>query len=99
MSGQTHLNPNRERTLHDSVYLFPTDWNLCLSTRKPKPRQSYKENSSIKYPIGVLNHNFIRLGLTRSKALQTASRFPRETHRRFAEIKCVNPGSHVFGCW
>jgi len=33
----------------------------------------------------VLNHNFIRLGLTRAKALQTASRFPRETRRRFAE--------------
>jgi len=31
-----------------------------------------------------LNHNFIRLGLTRAKALQTASRFPRETRRRFA---------------
>ena len=40
-SGQTHLNPNTGRTLHDGVYLFPTDWNLCLSTRKPEPRQSY----------------------------------------------------------
>jgi hypothetical protein len=34
--------------------------------------------------MDVLNHNFIRLGLTRAKALQTASRFPRETRRRFA---------------
>jgi hypothetical protein len=25
-TGQTHLNPNRERTLHDGAYLFPTDW-------------------------------------------------------------------------
>jgi hypothetical protein len=23
-SGQTHLNPNRERTLHDGAYLFPS---------------------------------------------------------------------------
>jgi len=64
---------------------------LCLSTRKPEPFQSYKENSSIKYPMDVLNHNFIRLGLTRAIALQTASRFPRETHRRFAV-----PKSNVF---
>jgi hypothetical protein len=37
--------------------------------------------------MDVLNYNFIRLGLTRTKALQTASRFPRETHRRFAVPK------------
>jgi hypothetical protein len=24
-TGQTHLNPNTGRTLHDGVYLFPTD--------------------------------------------------------------------------
>ena len=24
-AGQTHLNPNAGRTLHDGVYLFPTD--------------------------------------------------------------------------
>jgi len=24
-AGQTHLNPNTVRTLHDGVYLFPTD--------------------------------------------------------------------------
>jgi len=24
-TGQTHLNPYTEKTLHDSVYLFPTD--------------------------------------------------------------------------
>jgi hypothetical protein len=24
-SEQTHLNPNTERTLHDGMYLFPTD--------------------------------------------------------------------------
>ena len=41
--------------------------------------------------MDVLNYNFIRLGLTRAKALQTASRFPRETHRRFAV-----PKSNVF---
>jgi hypothetical protein len=37
--------------------------------------------------MDVLNHNFIRLGLTRAKALQTTSRFPRETRRRFAVLK------------
>jgi len=37
--------------------------------------------------MDVLNHNFIRLGLTGAKALQTASRFPRETRRRFAVPK------------
>jgi len=24
-----HLNPSTGRMLHDGVYLFPTDWNLC----------------------------------------------------------------------
>jgi hypothetical protein len=38
-----------------------------------------------------LNHHFIRLGLTRAKALQTARWFPRETRHRFAE-----PKSNVF---
>jgi len=37
--------------------------------------------------MDVLNHNFIRLGLTRAKVLQTARRFPRETRRRFAVPK------------
>jgi hypothetical protein len=37
--------------------------------------------------MNVLNHNFIRLGLTRAKALQTANRFLRETRRRFAVPK------------
>jgi hypothetical protein len=44
--------------------------------------------------MDVLNHNFIRLGLTRAKALQTASRFPRETRRRFAV-----PKSNAFTLW
>ncbi len=37
--------------------------------------------------MDVLNYNFIRLGLTGAKALQTAIRFPRETRRRFAVPK------------
>jgi len=37
--------------------------------------------------MDVLNHNLIRLGLTRAKAFQTARRFTRETHRRFAVPK------------
>jgi len=37
--------------------------------------------------MDVLSHNFIRLGLTGAKALQTARRFPKETRRRFAVAK------------
>jgi len=37
--------------------------------------------------MDVLNHNFVRLGLTRAKALQTATRFPREIRRRLALSK------------
>jgi hypothetical protein len=37
--------------------------------------------------MDVLNHNFIRVGITRAKALQTARRFPREIRRRFAVPK------------
>jgi len=25
ITGQTHLNPNKERTLHEGAYFFPTD--------------------------------------------------------------------------
>jgi len=41
-----------------------------------------------------LGHHFVRLGLTRANALQTVSRFPRETHRRYAGQKSntVAPG-------
>jgi hypothetical protein len=43
--------------------------------------------------MDVLNHNFIRLGLTRAKALRTASRFSKRNtpSLRCTEIKCVNP--------
>jgi hypothetical protein len=37
--------------------------------------------------MDVLNYNFIRLGLTPAKALQTASRLKREMRRRFAVPK------------
>jgi len=37
--------------------------------------------------MDVLHHNFIRLGLTRAKALQTASRLERDIHHRFAAPK------------
>ena len=36
--------------------------------------------------IGI-SYNFIRLGQTRAKALQTVRRFPRETSRRSAAPK------------
>ena len=50
-----------------------------------------KNNSSLNYPIDFFTHNFIRLGLTGAKALQTVSQFPRETRRRYAV-----PKSNVF---
>jgi hypothetical protein len=37
--------------------------------------------------MDILNYYFIRLGLTRAKTLQTARRFPRETHCRLAVPK------------
>ena len=37
--------------------------------------------------MDLLTHNFIRLGLTRANALQTVSRFSRETRRRYAPRK------------
>jgi len=37
--GQIYLNSHTGQTLRDGIYLFPTDWNLCLSTRKPEPRR------------------------------------------------------------
>ncbi|RLB81874.1 MAG: hypothetical protein DRH24_08600 [Deltaproteobacteria bacterium] len=43
--------------------------------------------SVLNYPIDFLSHNFIRIGLTRAKALQTVSQFPRETRRRYAAPK------------
>jgi hypothetical protein len=55
-----------------------------------QPRQSLnsgKKNSSLNYPIDFLTYNFIRLGLTRAKALQTVSQFPRETRRSYAALK------------
>ena len=78
---ETRLDSNTGRPLRHGVYLFPTDWNLCLSTRKPEPSRSYQEKSLLYFPMGFLSHNFIRLGQTRAKALQTVIRFPRETRR------------------
>ncbi len=51
------------------------------------PEHVLKNNSSKTYPMDVLHHSFIRLGLARAKALQTARRFPRETRRRSAVPK------------
>jgi len=49
--------------------------------------RAIQNNSLLTYPIDFLSHNFIRLGLTRAKALQTVSRSPRETRRRYAVPK------------
>ena len=55
-----------------------------------------KNNSSIDYSVNFLSHNFIRLGLTCAKALQTVSRFSRETRRRYAARKLnLKPASIV----
>jgi len=42
---------------------------------------------SLNYPIDLFSYNFIRLGQTRAKALQTVRRFPKETSRRSAAPK------------
>ncbi len=42
--------------------------------------------------MDILHHNFIQLGPTRAKALQTARRFPREMRRRFPGPKYVFRG-------
>jgi len=57
------------------------------STKMKNLVEVIKNNSLLNYPIDFLSHNFIRLGLTRAKALQTVSRFPRETRRRYASPK------------
>ena len=58
-----------------------------LAPVSPSRAGVIKNNSSLNYPIDFLRHNFIRLGLTRAKALQTVSRLPRETRRRYAAPK------------
>jgi len=44
--------------------------------------------------MDVLNHNFIRLGLTCAKALQTATPLERDMRRRFAvgKLNGLTPG-------
>jgi len=74
-SGETHLNPNTGRTLHDEAPVSPSR------------DRGVNNNSPLNYLIDFSSHNFIRLGLTRTKALQTVSRFPRETRRRYAAPK------------
>jgi hypothetical protein len=40
-------------------------------------------------------HNSIRLGLTGAKALQTVSRFPRKTRRRYAGLEPIRLPYHL----
>ena len=42
------------------------------------------DNSLPNYPIDFFSNNFIQFGLRRAKTVQTVSRFPRETRRRYA---------------
>jgi len=60
---------------------------LVLEPVSPSCAGVIKKISSIKYSMDVLSYYFIRPGLTRAKALQTAHRFPKETRRRFAVPK------------
>jgi len=53
----------------------------------PSRAGGVKKNLLLIYFIDFLNYNFIRLGLTRANALQTVSRFSRETPRRSAASK------------
>ena len=64
----------------------PTE-TCALAPVSPSRARVIKNHSSLNYPIDILSHNFIRLGLTRAKALQTVSRVPRETRRRSAAQK------------
>jgi len=64
----------------------PTE-TCALAPVSPSRAKVIKNNPSLNYLIDFLSHNFIRLGLTRAKALQTVSRFPRETRRRYAAPK------------
>jgi hypothetical protein len=36
-----YFNSDTDIPLHDDIYLFLTDCNLCVSTRKTEPRLSY----------------------------------------------------------
>ena len=85
-SGILDLNLNKNEHFPKVSY-FPTDWNLCSSSRKTEPCHRYKEHFVKKTPADVLNYNFARLGLKRAIALQTATRLPREIRRRFALSK------------
>jgi len=64
----------------------PTE-TCALAPVSPSRAGVVKNNSSLNYPIDFLSNNFIRLGLTRAKALQTVSQFPRETRHRSAAPK------------
>ena len=72
---------NRERTLHDVHISFQPTGTCARAPVSPSRARVFENNSSKTYPMDVLHHNFIRLDLTRTKALQTAIRFSRETRR------------------
>jgi len=91
-AGQPHLNPNRVKTLYISFQPTGTRARAPVTpSRAGVIKNVIKNNSSKTYPMDVLHHNFIRLGPTRAKALQTARRFPRETRRPFAVTKMGSP--------
>ncbi len=69
------FSPQRASRRLSSAALLRTRNRFTMAS--PLSALHMKASGSCK--IQVLNHNFIRLGLTRAKTLQTASRFPRET--------------------
>jgi hypothetical protein len=92
---QRHLNLNKERTLHDVEYVFPTEWNLYSSTLKPVPCQSYKEPFFHKISHGCFKSSFHS---ARTNACQSSSSTPSVSKRktpslRCTKIKCVHPVS------
>jgi len=75
-TGQTHLNPKRERERSTTAHISFQPTETCARAPvSPSRTRVIKNHSSIKYPMNALNYNFIRLGLTGAKALQTARRF------------------------
>ena len=75
-----------ERSTTAYISFQPTE-TYAKALVSPSRAGVINNNSSLNYPLDFLSHNFIRLGLTRAKALQTVSRFPRETRRRYAAPK------------
>ena len=72
-----------ERSATACIAFQPTE-TWALAPVSPNRARYINTNSSLNDLLDFLSHRFIRLRLTRAKAFQTVSRFPSETHRRYA---------------